>query len=557
VFIAIVALALLTTGASTRAAGSTPPNILVIVSDDQRWGTVDGWMPKTTQWFHTGGTGVSGGTEFENAFATNPLCCPSRASIFTGRYSHNHKVFVRGDFTTVAPGGPNFSVYHSTTLQHYLRTRPANPYITGMIGKLLNFWPLADAPPDFDRWTIWDNGFHYATTTTPQCSSGLIGLNCVNRDGTLTTAPLNTYETDYVYQRAEDFVNYADARNDSQPWLLFLDPTVPHVPSQPQDDASHDYTSVPVPAPVLNAGQHFPTTTMSGKPEYVRDTKDRAYNTGVFADDPPYVCTESDVPANTPAPDAYKDCVLSRRQSQYRMLLSLDDMVDKVMTMLQAHGEEQDTLAIFISDNGMQWGEFWLEGKPHPYSDGARVDMLMRWPANSQRVPQNFTDTRLVGNVDIAPTAMDAAGVTSQPSIPFDGRSMLDGGDPGVFRRSQILLERPGRATTLNPANETRERRVNHPPTWASLFSAPEALDYSQYTEYYASSDTTVGTPVQTFYELYQLHDDPFEIDNAFGANGWPDTGEPDATARSAALANARNCAGANGELLPSRPACP
>jgi arylsulfatase A-like enzyme len=168
VLIATVAIALLSTSGSTRAAGPTPPNILVIMSDDQRAGTTDGWMPKTTKWFKTGAPGIAGGTEFQNAFATNPLCCPSRASIMTGRYSHNHKVFLRGDFTTVAPGATNFSAFQSTTLQHYLRTRPTTPYITGIVGKLLNFWPLRDAPPDFDRYTIWDNGPHYSSMSTPR-----------------------------------------------------------------------------------------------------------------------------------------------------------------------------------------------------------------------------------------------------------------------------------------------------------------------------------------------------------------------------------------------------
>jgi arylsulfatase A-like enzyme len=553
--VAIATAALIVAGSLTKAGatGPAPPNILVIVSDDQRVGTVDGWMPKTLKWFRDGATGIAGGIDFQNAFATNPLCCPSRASIFTGRYSHNHKVFLKADLNSVAPGAPDFSAFHASTLQHYLKTRPSTPYLTGIFGKYLNFWPLIYPPPDFDRWAIWESGAHYSSVSSPSCAVPN-GLNCINQNGTLVTTPNDLYETDYVTQQATDFIDYTES-NDSQPWLMYLTPAIPHYPMTPQKDSRKNYSNVPVP-PFQNNPNSFPTDDMAGKPEYVKDTKDRAYGTGIFANDPPYACSEP-VPPGTVPPDVYKDCVLQRRDNQYRMQLSLDDMVDNVFTMLRAHGEEQNTLAFFISDNGMMWGEFWLEGKPHPYEDGARVPMFMRWPDNQQRVPQNFTDTRLVGNIDIAPTVMDAVGITPQPGVPMDGRSLLDAASGSAYRRSEILLERPARGRTQDPAIDTRERHVGQPPTWASLYTAPDQIDYSQYTEYYAQSDDTIGTPTPNWYELYDLHSDPFELNNRFGSNGFPDAGEPDATAKSADLASVRRCAGANGELLPYRPACP
>lgn len=538
---------------SAVATGINDPNVLVIITDDQPINSVNGWMPNTTKWFRDGAAGITGGVEFTNAFATNPLCCPSRASMFTGRYSHNHKIFVRGDLTTVAPGAPNYSEFHSTTLQHYLQTRPAQPYTTGIIGKYLNFWPLANSPPGFDRWSIWDNGVHYSSGATPICNNGLNGVNCINQDGTLVAAPVNLYETDYAAQRVSNFVSGTEA-NDGKPWMLYVTPGMPHVPSTPQNDANKNYSNTTVPAFTPDASQ-FPAND-NGKPEYVRDTRDRAYNQGIFADEAPYVCNEGS-PPGTVAPDVYRLCVIQRREAQYRMLKSMDDLVETIFTTLRANGEEEDTLAFFISDNGMQYGEFWLEGKPHPYEDATRVPMFMRWPANTPRVPADFTDTRLTANLDITATVLQATGAAPQPGIPMDGRSLLDPDSATAFRRSEILLERPGRAQTADPANDTRERHVNHPPTWASLRSAPESLDYSQYTEYYPDNDSTIGNPTANFYELYQFLGDPLALNNAFGSNGLPDVGEPDPTARSAALSAARRCAGVNGELLPLRPSCP
>ncbi|MDQ4027833.1 MAG: sulfatase-like hydrolase/transferase, partial [Actinomycetota bacterium] len=85
-----------------------PPNVLIILTDDQRAdGTLEA-MPHTTRWF------AKRGTRFVNAYATTPVCCPSRASFFTGKYAHNHGV------RTNAPEQAS-NLDQSTTLQRYLQ----------------------------------------------------------------------------------------------------------------------------------------------------------------------------------------------------------------------------------------------------------------------------------------------------------------------------------------------------------------------------------------------------------------------------------------------------
>ena len=114
-----------------------------------------------------------------------------------------------------------------------------------------------------------------------------------------------------------------------------------------------------------------------------------------------------------------------RRLRQLSSLKSVDDAVDQVLTKLEQTGEAADTLAFFASDNGYLWGEHGLSDKSKPYLHGVAVPLLMRWPANP-KVRRNATDPRLVANIDVAPTAMDAAGVTPDPGKPMDGVSLLD-----------------------------------------------------------------------------------------------------------------------------------
>ena len=127
-------------GSSERGGSvwrSTPPNILMIVTDDQTKGTMS-VMPRTRALM------VEGGTSFTNAYVTTPLCCPSRASILTGRYAHNHGVRNNDD-------GVEYVLDPDSTIERYLHDAG---YRTAMYGKFLNGWPIYLNPPSFDRWAF-------------------------------------------------------------------------------------------------------------------------------------------------------------------------------------------------------------------------------------------------------------------------------------------------------------------------------------------------------------------------------------------------------------------
>lgn len=209
-----------------RAQVPVPPNFLVIVTDDQRADTMDA-MPKTLSQF------ASHGTRFTNGFATTPLCCPSRASIFTGRYAHNHRVRTNE--------GPT-KLDQETTVQYYLQN---SGYRTAIFGKYLNGWK--DDPPYFERWGV---------PKTRRYEGGVWNL------GGDSTQVLE-YSTTFIEALAVGFLNETESL-DARPWLMFLTPQASHRPYT----AEAGYEGAPVPRwdrpPSINEDD------VSDKPPYIR-----------------------------------------------------------------------------------------------------------------------------------------------------------------------------------------------------------------------------------------------------------------------------------------------
>jgi arylsulfatase A-like enzyme len=341
---------------ATAALGRRP-NVLIIVTDDQRAKTIRN-MRKTRKWFKRDGM------NFREAYATTPLCCPARASIFTGRYVHNHGVENNRAAATLE---------QRSTLQAYLRKAG---YRTAMAGKYLNAWDIHRPPPYFGRWAMFSgNVSRYYNSAW-------------NVNGTVGIRP--DYTTDKVKRHGVRFLRRFEA-SDRPPWMLYLATAAPHRPYTPK-----------------KAYEHARVPPWNGNPA-VRE-RDRS-------DKPPFV-QERRVPL-------WK--VKRIRRKQVRTLQSVDDLVERIFDELGRLRERRRTLAFFLSDNGFMWGEHGLSetyGKRPPYSEGMAVPLLMRWPGH---VPRNVTTRRLVANIDIAPTVLRAAGIRPDPRWPIDGIPLTGG----------------------------------------------------------------------------------------------------------------------------------
>jgi arylsulfatase A-like enzyme len=424
------------TGPIATAQLDERPNILIILTDDQRADEQSmAVMPKTRRIFG------EKGTRFENAVTTTSLCCPSRASIFSGKYMHNHGIRSNRD-------GASFDAVD--TIQHELGEAG---YLRGFAGKYMNFYE--QDPPFWDRWAqqiaLQDEGY----SDTP-----------FNVDGKRVIAD---YGTTFIGDKTIDFME-AFERNDDTPWLLFVAPYAPHKPAHPQPK----YASAKLPRWRKTPAFYERGKELSDKPEVIRKQ------------------------------DTSLDDVKRIRKNQLRSLMSVDDIVGRIFKTMDSLGED-NTLAIFMSDNGFLWYEHELEGKRHPYSESIRIPLYMRWPGH---VNSGSSPNRIVANIDIAPTVYEAAGV--QPSYVVDGRSLLQ-----TMQRDRILIE------------YQKDDVGTHARSYSGLWSP-----FSKYTEY------------ENGFREYYATQDRHELENLFH-NGNPNDDPDSAPQLSAILEVYRTCVGA------------
>jgi arylsulfatase A-like enzyme len=318
------------------------PNVLIIVTDDQRTAGTEEVLPTVMERF------ASEGTSYSNAFATTPTCCPSRASIFTGRYSHNHGVLT-------SKSGQASLLDQGTTMQRYLSEAG---YRTGLFGKYLNHWQKDVPPPYFDSWATYSGPSRHAYRGGRW-----------NVEGDLRR--VKHYSTNYLSRRAQRFIK-DDGTEDDQPWFLYVSPFAPHAPSTP----AARYADADV-----------------GRFEKTPATEEQDL---------------SDKPPSVVGAQVDRDQVKELRRNHLRTLLSVDDLVTGVFERLEEEGELENTIVFFLSDNGYLWGEHGITGKRSPYTDSVSIPFFVRWP---DRLEAGAVDDRLVATIDIAPTILEAAGL--------------------------------------------------------------------------------------------------------------------------------------------------
>jgi N-acetylglucosamine-6-sulfatase len=374
-------LAALAAPSAAEAAPVERPNIVVIMTDDQTLESmrVMGGVKRSL---------AAEGTTFERAFVSNALCCPSRATLFSGQYSHNH-----GVIGNQPPDGGYERLDKSNWLPAWLQRAG---YRTVHIGKFLNRYGIrnpVEVPPGWSEW--------YASVDPSTYS--FFGYT-LNENGLLNTYGLDFnpiyYSTDYYAERALSVVRrMGDTRT---PFFLSLAFLAPHSggPSDPGDPAG---LVTPSPAP-RHAGR------LAGE----RLPGDPSYNEADVSDKPSFI------QALPPITHARAAAIDENYQQRLESLLAVDEAVVRLVDTLRAERELDNTLILFTSDNGFFHGEHRVAlGKVLVYEPSIRVPLIMRGPG----VPEGERRRQLVTNADLAPTILEAAG--AKPGKPQDGRSLF------------------------------------------------------------------------------------------------------------------------------------
>ncbi len=374
------------------AAKKGSPNIVVVLTDDQDVASLE-FMPYVSEEL------AAEGTEFSSAFVTTPLCCPSRASILTGRYAHNH-----GVLSNEPPDGGFTEFDDSETLPVWLQNVG---YRTGYIGKYLNGYgwlALGNeptyVPPGWSSWIALANHTEYQ----------MYGYD-LNFDGEVRSYgdKAGAYQTDVIADEADAFIRDNAGR---RPFFLTVATTAPHDEGilDDVDDAPRN----PRPAP-RDLGTY----------DDVELPQSPSYDESDVSDKPEYVQNERRLDAETT--DEYETLYRSRAES----MLAVDAMVERLRRTLVQAGEAEDTVFVFTSDNGFVIGEHRLKGKNVPYPEATQVPLVISGPGFEVGARREG----LAANIDLVPTLLELAG--GEATTPVDGVSLLDPVDP----ERELLIE--------------------------------------------------------------------------------------------------------------------
>ena len=340
------------------------------------------------------------GTTFTRAYVSFPLCCPSRATLISGQYMHNHGV--RGNFP---PQGSwlRFRPHESSDLPVWLHSEG---FYNVHIGKYMNFYGDRDGalpvPPGWDEWygKVSEDALYFNYQLIQKTGPGVAPRITFYGD-----EPLD-YQTDVFSSRAVDFVK--DHASSQEPFLLDLWFNSPHGPFDP---APRDlYRLAGSSLPRLPG---FNEKDIRDKPKWFRrQAKKRLSRFQIKAID-------------------------GERRRQAEQLISVDESVGELVQSLRSRGILDDTYIVFFSDNGFFRGEHRIaSGKYLPYEPASRVPLLIRGPG----IPAGVVSDELVWNGDITQTILQIASGAEDTSL--DGRSLLPFAENPALRSTRpILLE--------------------------------------------------------------------------------------------------------------------
>lgn len=348
--------------AFAQAKENEQPNIIFILSDDHRYDFM-GHTGKVS-WLKTPNMDklAREGVTFSNTFVSTALCSPSRASILTGLYAHKH--------TVVDNHAPT-----PADLTYFPEYMQDVGYQTAFFGK----WHMGnegDLPrPGFDHWEAFKG---QGTYFEPK----------LNINGKRHSYPKETYIADLLTEHAIDWMKNRDK---SRPFFLYLSHKSVHALFQPAKRHQNVYDNMEIPYPDSYGVTLTDAYKKQGIPEWVKQQRHSWHGVDYMY---------------------HGELEFESFFKRYtETVLALDDSIGSMVEYIDKIGLAENTLIIYMSDNGFSFGEKGLIDKRHAYEESMRVPLLMRWKG---KIEANSKVNELVQNIDIAPTMLELASAPQQ-----------------------------------------------------------------------------------------------------------------------------------------------
>lgn len=437
------------------------PNILFVMTDDQAWGEMSCYGNRVLDTPNMDRL-AAGGTRFSNAFVTNSLCAPSRATCLTGCYSHINGV--RGNSEAkdanerMRPG-----------IATWPRLLQQAGYRTGIAGK----WHLNDEPAGFD----------YACVLPGQ---GVYFDPDFIENGKRRKIP--GYATDITTGLALRFLEETAGK----PFALVYQHKAPHRP----------FTPAPRHAGMFSADLPYPATFDDdyATRRVAREAADMKFDLSLAGD-------YKDLPPKLPPAERKRWIYQRFVKDHYRAVFGVDENLGRVLDYLESKDLAENTLVLYTSDNGFFLGEHGWYDKRWMYEPALRVPLLARYPAAA---PAGRTEDRMALNIDFAPTILDYAGVAAPASM--QGRSLrpLIEGKPARNWRQSMLYTYYENSWGLAGKGKEAMSDPGFQYFTAHRVSPHRGVRTARYKliEYYSEGD---------YWELFDLQADPHEVRNVYG----------------------------------------
>ena len=470
--------ALKTLGGAALAAGCSQgpqhprPNILFVMTDDQTYQQMSCAGHPILQTPNIDRL-ANEGARFDRAFCTNSLCAPARASILTGCLSHVHGI-----------RGNSEKADEVEKLDQSLPTFPKllqqAGYRTGLMGK----WHLREDPVGFDDWKVlagqgvyFDPDFIHEGETRKE--SG--------------------YCTDVTTDFALDFLRKHEG---TDPFCLVYQHKAPHRPFTPAPRHAKLFDDIEWPYPETY-NDDYATRRIA------KEAEDMRFEVSIAGD-------YDDIPSGLNSQER-RDWIFQRFvKDHHRAVVGVDENLGRVLEYLDATGMAEDTLIVYTTDNGYFLGEHGWYDKRFMYEPSHRIPLLVRYP---RLVSPGIVPAGMAMNIDIAPTILDFAGVEIPEQM--QGRSLkevLEGDPPEDWRQSVFYSYYENSWAFRNMARD----QMTDPSFqfWTAHRVGPNRgirTDRYKLIEYYSEQD---------YWELFDLQEDPNELNNLYGQGGYADIAE-------------------------------